>query len=46
MCKHEFIKVFNCKVCVRCGLTRLPNGRIFIDKSIPNYGKEKKNGKK
>lgn len=42
MCKHEFKKVFNCTVCVRCGLTRLPDGRVFIDRKIVNYKKGKR----
>ena len=37
MCNHQWKKVGECHVCIRCGITRLPNGQIFFDKKIVNY---------
>ncbi len=44
MCKHEMIKVNNVSVCLKCGLTRTPDGRILFDKKIVNY--KRKGGNK
>ena len=41
MCPHVWKRVENTHVCVRCGLTRLPDGRIFFDRRLPNYKKKK-----
>lgn len=42
MCKHDFIKQNDVKVCRRCGLTVLPNGSFFYDKKILARRKKKK----
>lgn len=45
-CTHANTKKINdCKVCLNCGMTILPNGKLFFDKKIVNY-KFKKNRKK
>ena len=46
MCNHNFIKINDIKVCIKCGLTRLYNGKIFFDKKIKNFRKEQKNDKR
>lgn len=51
MCSHEWEKIGECQVCMRCGITKLPDGRIYFDRDIPNYKPEKRkkgkrNGKK
>lgn len=42
MCSHIWKKINEVQVCVRCGLTRLPNGRMFFDRALPNYLDKKK----
>ncbi len=37
MCSHEWTVVGCVTVCVKCGLTRLKDGRIMFDKKLPNY---------
>ena len=34
MCRHEMIKVNDIKVCKKCGLTVLKDGRLFFDKQF------------
>ena len=49
MCNHQWRKVNDCYVCINCGLTRVPEGRIFYDKYLNDYDLEnggKKSGKK
>lgn len=46
MCKHEVIKISNCKVCIKCGMTLLDNNKIFFDRNLPNHKFKKKGGKK
>ena len=41
MCSHIWKKVNAVNVCIRCGLTRMPDGKIIFDRKIPNY-KERK----
>lgn len=48
MCKHDIKQVNNVRVCVKCGLTRTPDGRIMFDKKIVNFKYNRKgtgNGK-
>lgn len=46
-CTHgNSIRIGECKVCLQCGMTILPNGKVFFDKNIVNYKpKEKKKRK-
>lgn len=46
MCSHDFRKINDIKVCVRCGLTMPQDGRPFFDKKIVAYYQRKKGGKK
>lgn len=48
MCSHGWQRVGDVWVCVRCGLTRTNDGKLFFDKKLPNYKskKQKKRGKK
>lgn len=47
MCSHEWLKYNDVLACVRCGLTRTADGKIFFDRKLPNYkSKKKKGGKK
>lgn len=45
MCKHNFIKFNDVKVCTKCGIT-CTNGRLFFDKKLltilSRKGKKKK----
>lgn len=44
MCNHIWKKVNAVRVCVNCGLTILPNGKLYFDRHLPNYlRKGKKN---
>lgn len=45
MCGHDWRVIGSSKVCVRCGLTVLPTGRIFIDKKLVNYLQERRKKK-
>lgn len=44
MCNHNCIKVGECRVCTKCGMTLLDNNKVFFDREFPNY-KPKKKGK-
>lgn len=50
MCSHTNThKVNDVKVCLNCGMTVLPNGKIIFDRKITNYNpkkQKKKGGKK
>jgi hypothetical protein len=41
MCSHEWKKVNDVQVCIRCGLTRMPDGRMLFDRKLPNYKSKK-----
>lgn len=42
MCNHSNTKrVGELKVCLKCGMTVLPNGQIFFDRELPNYKSKK-----
>lgn len=41
MCSHEWKKINDVWVCLRCGITRLPQG-IMFDREIVNYQSSKK----
>jgi hypothetical protein len=47
MCKHSIVKIGECKVCTKCGMTTLDNGKIIFDREFANYirQKGKKDGK-
>lgn len=45
MCHHYFVTHGDIRVCYKCGLTILPNGRTFYDIKLKNR-KEVKNEKK
>ena len=48
MCAHEWKKVNDTWICMRCGLTRLEDGFILYDKYILDYkpmGKRRKKRK-
>ncbi len=34
MCKHEFVKYNDVKVCQKCGLTFTFDGKVLFDKNI------------
>nr|DAD87176.1 MAG TPA: hypothetical protein [Siphoviridae sp. ctM4P7] len=42
MCRHEMIKVNDIKVCKKCGLTVLKDGRLFFDKQFVRQMQRKK----
>lgn len=47
MCKHEVKKIEDVKVCLRCGMTTLSNGKVIFDKEILKYiGNNKSNRRK
>lgn len=50
MCSHQWQKVNDVLVCIRCGLTRTTDGKIIFDRKLPNYKPKKRrknnNGKK
>lgn len=42
MCNHQWQKVNDVCVCVRCGLTKTYDGRILFDRQLPNYKRKKR----
>lgn len=42
MCSHEMIKVNDIKVCKKCGLTILKDGKLFFDKQFVRQMQRKK----
>ncbi len=43
MCKHTNTRKYNdVKVCMNCGLTILPDGKIMYDRAIVNYKPKKR----
>lgn len=46
MCGHSWQKIGECWVCIKCGITRLPNGQLYFDRKLPNYKPKKTKGKK
>lgn len=47
MCPHTWKKLNDVFVCLRCGMTRTNDGKIFFDRKIVNYRpKKRKGGKK
>jgi hypothetical protein len=42
MCSHVWKRIEDTQFCVRCGLTRLPNGQMFFDRKLPNYKSKRK----
>lgn len=45
MCPHEWKRIGDCKVCMRCGIMKLPNGQYVFDRDFPNYEPERKTKK-
>lgn len=41
MCSHTWKKVNDIRICLRCGLMRMPDGKLFFDKGILNYKSKK-----
>lgn len=46
MCKHEMTKINDVKVCKKCGLTVLKDGRLFFDKQFVKQMQRRKKVKK
>lgn len=46
MCSHDFRKINDVKVCIRCGLTFPQDGSPFFDKKIVEYYQSKKGKQK
>ena len=47
VCNHiNTVKYNDVRVCLDCGLTLLPNGKIMFDKEITGYQPKKKKKKK
>lgn len=47
MCTHGNMKKINdVRVCLNCGLTILPDGKVMIDRYMPNYKPKKKRVRK
>lgn len=48
MCRHEWFRYNDLKICRRCGLTVCPDGRAFFDRALPGllkrYKRHAKNG--
>ena len=43
MCNHTNKKrIGDLWVCLNCGLTILPDGRVFFDRKLPNYKSKRK----
>ena len=42
MCSHDWRKINEVWVCMRCGITKMPDGKIFFDRKLPNYKPKKK----
>lgn len=53
MCSHiNIINYGNIRICLDCGMSVYPNGKVFFERNLPGFlkkrakRKEKKNGKK
>lgn len=46
MCNHEMQKINDVKVCMKCGMTITPDGKILFDRKIASYKSKKKKDKK
>lgn len=42
MCNHIWKKFNDVWVCIRCGMTRLPDGKIRFDRKLPSEIKKKR----
>nr|DAY45439.1 MAG TPA: hypothetical protein [Caudoviricetes sp.] len=42
MCHHCFVTHGDVRVCYKCGLTILPNGKVFYDTKLKNRKEVKK----
>lgn len=46
MCSHNWRKINDVSVCLRCGITRTNDGKIIFDRKLPNCRvKKTKKGK-
>lgn len=45
MCHHCFVVHGDVKICHKCGLTILPNGKTFYDTKLKNRKEVRKNEK-
>ena len=47
MCNHSnTVKIGDTKVCLKCGMVRTWDGKVFYDKEIVNYKPKKKKRRK
>lgn len=46
MCSHKWIECNDVTACVKCGLTRIRDGKVIFDKRLPNYKLKKRRVKK
>ena len=46
MCKHQWQKINDVNVCLNCGMTITPDGKIMFDRKIANYKHKKRKNKK
>lgn len=46
MCRHDWTKLNDVKICRRCGLTVCPDGRAFFDRALllKRWKRHAKNG--
>ena len=42
MCGHQWKKVNDVYVCIKCGLTKTYDGKIIFDRKLPNNTKKGK----
>ena len=42
MCSHNWQKINDVYVCMRCGLTRTYDGKLIFDRKIANYKPKKR----
>lgn len=45
MCAHQWKKINDVYVCVRCGLTKIYEGPILFDRHLPNVNMKKRKKK-
>ncbi len=45
-CNHVWEKIVNVRICMKCGITKLPNGQIFFDRKYIKKPKTNKRIKK
>lgn len=45
MCGHQWKRVNDVQICLRCGITRIYNGHVLFDRKIINYKPKKRKDK-